>query len=319
MIVAVWILAALVLITTLALLAGAIFTRQVAGKVLASLPPRGRFVQTSAGLVHVVEQGDGPPIILVHGLGGQIGNYSYGVIERLAGDYRVIAIDRLGAGYSQPMPTAFNGVRRHAAIVAEVMAALDVGPALIVGHSLGGAVSLALTLDHPELVRGLSLIAPLTAVQLEPPAPFRGLKLPYPWQRRLMGNTLAIPLSITQRKATLAALFGPETAPVDFPTRGLGLLSLRPAAFIGAATDMVHANDDIPHLTERFGDIAVPVRVLFAREDRILDPELHGGGLVNAIAGARLTLMEGGHMIPVTAPDCVALFIRETAKEAFAT
>jgi pimeloyl-ACP methyl ester carboxylesterase len=313
------IFAALVLTGALVLLLGAAFTRQVASRVMQGLPARGQFVQTSAGLIHVVEQGEGPPIILIHGLGGQIGNFSYGVIERLSEHYRVIAMDRLGAGHSQPMPINFTGVFRHAAVIAEVMTALDVGPALIVGHSLGGAVALALTLNHPTLVRGLSLISPLTAIQLEPPAPFRGLKIRGAWRRRLAGHTLAIPLVILRRDATLGALFGPEPVPTDYSTRGLGALSLRPAAFIGASTDMVHANDDIPRLSARLGDITVPVRVLFARQDQILDPEIHGRGLVESIPHSRLTLVDGGHMIPVTAPDCVAFFIREAAKDVFAT
>lgn len=305
------------LVPLLVVAAAAIFTRRVATRVTTGFAPRGVFIETSAGRVHVLEQGRGHPIVLVHGLGGQIGNFSHSLMDRLADRYRLIAIDRLGAGYSDAMAADFTGVRRHADVVAEVMIALEVEPALIVGHSLGGAVALALAIDHPGHVRGLALLAPLTTVQPDPPAAFRGLMLTRPWQRRLMAHTFAIPLSILRRKTTLDALFGPDAAPSDFPTRGLGLLSLRPQAFIGAATDMVHANDDLPGLQARYPDIAVPVSVLFARQDLILNPERHGAGLVGAIPGAVLTLMDGGHMIPVTAPDRVAAFVDKAAHGVF--
>lgn len=291
----------------------ALFTRHVAARVTAGFPPRGVFIQTSAGRIHVVQQGDGPPLLLIHGLGGQIGNFSHSLMERLSDRYRVIAIDRLGSGHSEPMKSGFRGVRRHAAVVAEVMDALGIDSAMIVGHSLGGAVALALAIDHPSRVKGLALLAPLTATETEPPAAFRGLKMPNAWQRRFMGHTFAIPLSILRRHATLGVLFGPDPIPADLPTKGLGLLSLRPQAFIGAATDMVHANDDLVELQTRYADIAAPVAILFGRQDRILDPRRHGEGLASAVPGAVLTFMEGGHMIPITAPERVAAFIREAA------
>jgi len=59
----------------------------------------------------------------------------------------------------------------------------------------------------------------------------------------------------------------------------------------------------------------VPVGVLFGDSDRILDPVLHGNGLVDRIKGAELELVEGGgHMIPVTSPERSLSFITRMAK-----
>lgn len=300
----------------LVLIVGAIVTGGIAAKVMRAFPPRGRFISTRAGRVHVMERGEGPPVVLIHGLGGQIGNYSHSLIDHLSSRYQVIAIDRPGSGYSDPMPKEFTGVRRHADVVAEVLSVLDAGPALIVGHSLGGAVALALAIDHAEQVGGLCLLAPLTQVQPTPPAAFRGLQIGQTW-RWLIANTLAIPLSLLRRQKTLEALFGPDPAPADFPTRGLGLLSLRPQAFIGASTDMVHANDDMPFLTSRYATISRPTAILFGRDDRILDPQVHGQGLADILPGAVLTWIGGGHMIPVTAPESAVAVIDETARKVF--
>jgi pimeloyl-ACP methyl ester carboxylesterase len=301
-----------------AVIAAVTFTSSVAGKVTRGFPPTGVFIETSAGRVHVVDKGAGPPIVMIHGLGGQIGNFSYGLMDRLTDRCRAIAIDRPGSGHSDPMPSDFKGVRRHASVVAEVMTQLGLPASLIVGHSLGGAIALALAVDRPDLVRGVALISPLTSVLEEPPAAFRGLNLRHLWQRRALAHSFAIPLSILRRKVTLDAIFGPEDAPADFPTRGLGLLSLRPQAFIGASTDMAHANDDLPWLKAHYPAIRAPISILFAGQDRILDPQVHGQGLADIAPTATLTLTDGGHMIPVTVPERVADFISDAAQEVFA-
>jgi len=54
----------------------------------------------------------------------------------------------------------------------------------------------------------------------------------------------------------------------------------------------------------------VPVAILYGREDAILDPELHGAKIAADSPQVELTLIPGGHMIPVTAPEEVSAWIR---------
>src|SRR5271154_7493982 len=82
----------------------ALFTLRTARRVEAMLPPAGRFVDVAGARLHVVERGDGPPILLVHGLAGQMGDFTYGVVDLLATQYRVAAVDRPGSGYSVRAP-----------------------------------------------------------------------------------------------------------------------------------------------------------------------------------------------------------------------
>lgn len=296
---------------TLAIVAAALFTAHVGRKVRRGFTPDGRFIDTRLGRLHVVDKGSGPTILLIHGLGGQTGNFTYGVLPRLATRFRVIAIDRLGCGHSDALPTGFSGVKRHAAVIAEAMDALGVGRAVIVGHSMGGAVTLALAASVPKRVAALALIAPLTAIQHEAPKPFRMLLIGRPWVRRLISQTFATPLSIMRSATTLNALFGPEPIPKDYGTRGKGFLSLRPQSYVAASTDLFHANDDLPDLISRYGRITAPTSILFGRGDRVLDPALHGESCARLIPNSKLVLMEGGHMLPVTAPDAVAAFIED--------
>ena len=105
----------------------------------------------------------------------------------------------------------------------------------VVGHSLGGAVSLATALRHPDKVSGLALIAPLTHLPQAPSEAFAALNIRFALLRKLVAWTLATPLSVRQRDKVLDIVFGPEAVPADFAQRGGGYLGLRPSHFVGHA------------------------------------------------------------------------------------
>ncbi|HEX7928597.1 MAG TPA: alpha/beta hydrolase, partial [bacterium] len=181
-------------------------------------------------------------------------------------------------------------------------------------HSLGGAVSLALALNHPEAVGGLALIAPLTHPREEPAAVFKPLMIGSPLLRWLVAWTLATPMSIRRAKASLAMVFGPEAVPTDYRLAAGGLLSLRPRSFIAASTDIMAVNLDLPAMVQRYGTLQVPLGILFARGDRLLDYRDNGEAMVTKVRDLQLTVVEGGHMLPVTQPAESARLIREQAK-----
>ena len=78
-------------VATTAAVAGALFfTARTARKVEALVPRDGRMVEVDWQQVHIAEEGAGPPLLLIHGLGGQIRNFGRDLIDDLARDYRVI-------------------------------------------------------------------------------------------------------------------------------------------------------------------------------------------------------------------------------------
>jgi pimeloyl-ACP methyl ester carboxylesterase len=77
------------------------------------LPPLGRFVDIDGGRIHYLEQGSGPTLLLIHGLGGQMRNFAHSLLERLKNNYRLIILDRPGSGYSTRPPGASATIRGH--------------------------------------------------------------------------------------------------------------------------------------------------------------------------------------------------------------
>lgn len=301
-------------------LAGLIlFTAWTARQVEKKLPPRGRFIDVDGARIHYLDEGTGPTLLLVHGLAGQMHNFTHSLLGKLRHDFRVVILDRPGSGYSTRPAEASATISAQARIISRFCEALQLGRPLIVGHSLGGAIALALALNHPEQVAGLALLAPVTHLPERVPPPFGGLAIASPLLRRLTAWTLATPMSIANREQALATVFGPEPVAPDFAVRGGGLLSLRPHSFIGASADLMATQHELGEMPARYKDLVVPVGVLYGTDDRILDPAVHGKGLAAKMAGADLELIEGGgHMILITSADRAAAFVARMAQRAAA-
>jgi pimeloyl-ACP methyl ester carboxylesterase len=292
------------------------FAAYTARQVESADPPRGRFLDLDGCRIHYVDEGAGPPLFLIHGLGGQLGNFTYALVGRLAKEFRVIAVDRPGSGYSTRPAGADPRLRPQGELMAKAIGALKLDRPLVVGHSMGGAIALALGLDHPECASGLVLIAPITQVVETVPAAFRGFDIRSPLLRRIVAWTLAAPMGILTADRVLSLVFAPEKVPPDFITLGGGALGLRPQSFYATSTDMEAVNDGFAEMIRRYPTLTVPAGILFGKGDQILDYRIHGLKTKDQIPKLDLELMEGGHMLPVTAPEAVADFIRRMARAA---
>jgi pimeloyl-ACP methyl ester carboxylesterase len=309
----------IVLLVALAVVGALVeFSVLAARRIERAVPPQGRFLVLDDEKIHVLEKGAGPPVVLIHGLEGQMGNFTHSLVDRLADDFRVVAFDRPGSGYSTRSPGSPAGVRAQAATLAGAIRALKLARPVIVGHSLGGAVALAIALDEPDCAGALALVAPLTHPLAKPPLVFRGLSIRSPLLRRFVAWTIATPASLLARELALKQVFSPEPAPSDFGTAGGGLLGMRPSNVYAASSDMVAANGDLEAMTPRYRSISIPIGILYGRGDRLLDPGAQGETMKERIPALDLEFMDGGHMLPVTAPDAVAAFIRRIAARAYA-
>ncbi|WP_339741275.1 alpha/beta hydrolase [uncultured Maricaulis sp.] len=312
------VLGGLVLIS-LAVLAGlSIWSRMIARRVEAAIPPAGEIATVTGGKIHFLDQGEGRPIVMIHGLAGHLQNFTHSTTDALKDDFRVIALDRPGSGYSARDSDEQARIPEQARMIAEFLAAKGIEKPLIVGHSLGGAVALTLALNHPDSISGIALIAPLAKLPEEGAKAFDALKIASPFMRRLIGETLAVPMSIRTGDATLRLVFGPNEAPADFRLRGGGLLGLRPRAFVTASTDYAAVGLDMPALTARFSEIKLPVGVIYGDSDRILDAQANLDALRTSIPQLDEEVLPGiGHMVQINRPDETEAFIRRMATKSF--
>jgi pimeloyl-ACP methyl ester carboxylesterase len=302
-----------VLLALLAVLA--LLTWFFAGRIEAHFPAPGRYLEVEGERIHYRSLGDGPPVVLVHGLAGESRNFDYLPLKDLAQRWRLVLIDRPGAGHTRRLVPGRAGIAAQAHLVASFIRAMKFErPPLLVGHSLGGAIALGVALEDPGCIAGLALIAPLTHFTPLVPRPFRAMAIRTPWLRHLFAHVLSVPVAIVSTPAVLAALFGPDRPPRDFALRGGGLMSLRPSAFIGASTDMAAIEADLLPQQERYDSIRVPVRVLYGRGDRVLDWREQGEELCRKLPSVNLRVIAGGHMIPVSAAAETAAWLEECAR-----
>lgn len=299
-----------------AVIAGLVLRTRYLGRDVEKLVPQaGQIRPVEGGAIHYVDLGprDAPVVVLIHGLSGQLQHFTYGVTDLLEQEYRLIAVDRPGCGYSSRDSDALAALPQQARMIWALLDALGVERPVLAGHSLGGAVSLAMALDRPERVAALALIAPLSHPQEGDIPAFKGLEVASPLMRRVIAHTLAVPMARRTAAQVLEQVFRPEPCPEDFLTRGGGALGLRPKAFIAASADYMAANAGIAAQQARYaGGLKVPGGVLFGAGDYLLPPARHGTPM--AAFGLGCEEVAGrGHMLPITAPEICADFIRRMA------
>lgn len=317
-----------VAVLVLALLGGSlwVFTRRIARDVEARVPKIGQHVRVTGAVLHYVDRGTEsagkPPIVMLHGLGGQLFHFHYALVEDLARDTRVIAVDRPGSGYSTRETGKATTLEDQADAIVALLDQLGITRAVFVGHSLGGALSLTIATRHPQRVAGLTLIAPLTHLVARPHPVFRGLAVKSHSARRLIASLLATPLFLLGRERVMPQIFGPERIPSGYATRGGGLLTLRPSQYMGASQDLGEVARILPGIEARYEEFnrhdTPPIDVLYGREDRILDYRVQGEAFAKRVPACRLTLVNGGHMLPLTQPSVCAEVIRATLARASA-
>jgi pimeloyl-ACP methyl ester carboxylesterase len=288
----------------------ALWTFYIARKIDAALPAQGHWVAVTGGRIHYVEMGpaDAPPVVMIHGILAQLRHFSYALADRMAKDHRVILIDRPGWGHST-IEGRRPGIGAQADMVAEALDKLGIEKPLLVGHSMGGAVSLALALRHPGVPRGLALIAPYTQPVDNVVDTFRSLLVP---QRLapMIAWTLSVPIGIKSGGKKAAQAFSPDPVPADFGLKGGGLLALKPASFQSGVFEIAVANTEMQAQAPRYGELKLPVAILYGRGDYLLEPALHGRKTAAEIPGAKLTEIEGGHMLLVCHVDATEAWLR---------
>jgi pimeloyl-ACP methyl ester carboxylesterase len=277
-------------------------------------PPIGRFLNVDGARLHYTERGRGEPLVLIHGNGTMIQDFTVsGLVDRLADHYRVIVIDRPGYGYSS-RPRQLWTPRAHARLFRNALAQLGVAQAVIYGHSWGTLVAVALALEAPELVRGLVLgsgyyypTLRADTFLLSPPA------IP------VIGDTMRYTVSPFVARAILPGLikrvFQPAPVPERFEREFPKALMLRPSQLRAAAEDAALMTPSVMELERHYRELDVPITIITGADDQIADVSRQSARLHRELPDSEFIALPGlGHMIHHLAPDAVADAIDHTAQ-----
>ena len=274
-------------------------------------PPTGRFVTAVGVRLHYIEKGEGPPVVLLHGNVVTAEDFqTSGVLDLLAKRHRVIAFDRPGFGYSdRPRGSAWSA-RAQADLLRAAFVVLGIDHPVVLGHSLGASVALALALNHPEEVRGLVLMSGYYYPTLR-----ADVLLSSPAAIPLLGDLLRYSISPLlgrlMQPLLLKGMFTPLRVPANFKTGPAPKMSLRPGQIRAESQDGVAMIPGALAMRHRYQELTMPVVIMAGTKDRVVNAKqprrLHA-----QIAQSILRLVPGvGHMLHYAVTDEVAEAIEE--------
>lgn len=280
-------------------------------------PPQGRFLEIDGVRLHYVAAGHGPTLVLLHGNGSMIQDFaSSGLLAQAAERYRVIAFDRPGFGHSSRPRGTLWSPDRQAALIGAALAEIGSGPAIVLGHSWGAAVAMALAQRDPARVRALVLASGYyypslrfdAAAMSAPAVPVLGDILRY---------TLAPLAGRLLWPAMLRKIFGPREVPRKFSDGFPEGLALRPSQLRASAAESALMVPAALQAQGGYQDLAMPVVIIAGDRDRIVDIERQSLRLHGEIAHSLLRILPGsGHMIHQTDTEAVLAAIDTAAGQA---
>jgi pimeloyl-ACP methyl ester carboxylesterase len=259
--------------------------------------------------IRYAEMGSGPAVILIHGQGGSW-QWWLRVIPEVARHGRIIAVDLAGFGDSEPIAADDDVFFEHVATLVGLLDHLGLAKAIVVGHSMGGLVSLQLACDHPERVSGLLLtnagganISPgrlqwiLAALRL-----FNHI-FSVPWVPRVVART----------RWLRAVLFAAGVHNWRAISEQLAVEIFPRMAAPGFVQSLEAAAVAVNHVRPQ--DVTCPSLVAWGTRDRIL-PLSTGHSLRSKIPDARLVALEAvGHCPMIEAPDRFSQLLADFARD----
>jgi len=268
----------------------------------AELVPRD--VNVYGQYIHYAETGNGPPIVLLHGLWGGLNEWEP-IIEPLAENHRVIVMDFIGFHNSDK-----PDVHYHNALLAQFLAgfieALELRDVILMGHAMGANTATYTAYHHPERIAGLILVDGAGYRN-----PDRDLSQPLSegmirFRRVATGSSLATTRGLLERR-----VYNPNDVTDEWVENAFRMW-VNSAAAIG---DMLLEGGDLTE--EEMRQIKLPTLVVWGAEDKVFSPG-NAERLSNDIEGSVVRIIDrAGHLPQVEATeaflDAVLPFLINTA------
>jgi pimeloyl-ACP methyl ester carboxylesterase len=262
-------------------------------------PPIGIFTECEGVRLHYLDRGDpaAPCVVLFHGNGSMIQDFMIsGLVDLLARRNRVLCFDRPGFGYSQRPRSRIWTATAQAALFVKALNQLGVRNPVVLGHSWGTLVAIALGVRNDYPIRGLVLASGYyfptwrwdVWMMSGPAIPVLG---------DLVRYTIGPILSWAILPMAFRKLFAPRSVPRDFKTRFPASLTLRPKQLRAAAEESAFLIPTAAKFQSHYPSIQCPVHIFHGAGDQIIEPE-QARYLHRALPASVLHLVEGaGHMV----------------------
>jgi pimeloyl-ACP methyl ester carboxylesterase len=274
------------------------------------------------GPVHYLDfGGDGTPLVMVHGLGGNALNWM-DVGPSLARHHRTVALDLAGFGQT-PLFHRSAALGANEQLVHGFIEKLFDEPVLLMGNSMGGHISILVGADHPELVSRLILVDPaVPGVHVRRPEPqmlgvMAGLSVPGLAENlldrrlksvsaeQLVHETLALVCADPSRLSNEIV-----EAHIQLTRERAGLGSQNQRAFLQATRSLGLRMAD-PRFWSRARQVKAPVLVIHGELDRLI-PVAAARELVRRVSGWELEVIDGaGHVPMMETPGLVIRVISD--------
>lgn len=249
--------------------------------------------------LRVVQKGTGPDVVLIHGLPGSIEDWSP-VIDGLATQFRVTAYDRVGHGYSDGNPS-YSDLKGNVDILDGLLKTLDVKTPVLVGHSYGGAMALALAKRNPTVLRGVVAVAPYLQKSGLVSLPYYALRLPWVGPGiAALSNPVVGPMLMEDG---LQVAFAPAAVPQEFVAERAPIW-LQVKNSLATAYESIAFKEDQRWLQE-LETVQLPVWLIHGAQDALVSVQ----DSLNAhsqLPASELKVIEGqGHYINWFMPELV--------------
>ncbi|MCI5110916.1 MAG: alpha/beta hydrolase [Marivita sp.] len=259
-------------------------------------PPEGQFLTVNGTRVHYVTKGDGPDIVLIHGASGNLRDFTFSLVDKLADRYRVTAFDRPGLGYTERVNPDGTTLIEQATLLADASDQLGLQKPMVLGQSYGGAVALAWAVERPDSLSALILLAAASNPWTS------DLSLFYKVTSSNLGGATVVP-ALTAFvpnpviDGAIESVFAPQKEPDGYAEHIGAPLTLRRDTLRANAKQRANLLNEIISLHTRYGTIDVPTEIVHGDADTTVGLSIHSIPLSQQITGANLTILEGiGHM-----------------------
>jgi pimeloyl-ACP methyl ester carboxylesterase len=292
--------------TGAALLTMAAYVQYRTKKAERESPPIGKFLEVDGVRLHYIERGRGKPVVLLHGNGTMAQELeTSGLIDLAAAHYRVIAFDRPGYGYSERPGRMKWDATAQAKLLHSALRQLGVEDPIIVGHSWGTLVAIAMGLAYPDYAQSLVLLSgyyyptPRLDVPLfsTPAIPVLG---------DAMRHTISPILGRLLWPAMIKKLFAPAETAKRFQMEYPVWMSLRPSQLRATTEEIAMMIPCAHRLSSQYGRLRLPIVIMSGASDLHVLPALHSRKLHEELPQSTLILVpDVGHMITHSATEQV--------------